>query len=486
MAIRRLTRWLRILAICLAVDPAGFAIHAVPVAAVGMFAASGADARAPSSSGGYSRPGGSFSSGGYRPSVGGSGGYGRPSVYGGSGGYGAFSGGDRAISRRNSGQAFQQYQTPRPPPSAPPSGSSAWGGGWSAPVDRRPPVQGYLPGFGGAPNRRFGVWDGLLLGALLSSLSQPGHARFFYDNQNDPGYAQWRADADRAAQRDPAVAQKLAELDARLAELQGQPRNPGAPPPNVAPQAAPAQESAGGGSGLVFLVLFLGAGVFVLLWLRRRRTARATPAIAGSAETRFRVGMTIPVDPAPFLLAAGKTKVRPPEGGGMVSIEAVGLVSDRGVLLHRLYLPGREAFFVLHLGPDGTPDECRYFSQLDEVTPATQAEWGFWLDPAEGMIGWPEFQTKDGKVYGRAWSPGGSRVAPRQQSETVQDLRGSTQRQLMAMLYAGSTGAAPPAPATEYVLVCAVQAQGSAWVEVHAGIDINPAALQLPAVPLTS
>ena len=268
---------------------------------------------------------------GYRPSVGGSGGYGRPSVYGGSGGYGAFSGGDRAISRRNSGQAFQQYQAPRPPPSAPPAGSSAWGGGWSAPVDRRPPVQGYLPGFGGAPNRRFGVWDGLLLGALLSSLSQPGHARFFYDNQNDPGYAQWRADADRAAQRDPAVAQKLAELDARLRGASGPaPQSRRAAAHRGPDRPAPAQESAGGGSGLVFLVLFLGAGVFVLLWLRRRRTARATPAIAGTAETRFRVGMTIPVDPAPFLLAAGKTKVRPPEGGGMVSIEAVGSCSRSG------------------------------------------------------------------------------------------------------------------------------------------------------------
>jgi hypothetical protein len=170
----------------------------------------------------------------------------------------------------------------------------------------------------------------------------------------------------------------------------------------------------------------------------------------------------------------------------MISVEALGLVSDRGVSLHRLYLPGREGFFLLHLGTEGRPDECRYFSKLDEVSPASQDEWGFWLDPAQGLIGWPEFQTKDGKTYARAWSPGGSRVDPRQQTETVQDLRGSSQRQLLAMLYAGPTGAAPPAPSTEYVLVAAAQEPGSAWVEIHAGIDINPAALTLPAVPLTS
>ena len=51
---------------------------------------------------------------------------------------------------------------------------------------------------------------------------------------------------------------------------------------------------------------------------------------------------------------------------------------------------------------------------------------------------------------------------------------------------AGAGGAAPPAPAVEYVLVCAVEQGDEAWVEVYAGIDINPAALTLPAVPLDS
>ena len=52
------------------------------------------------------------------------------------------------------------------------------------------------------------------------------------------------------------------------------------------------------------------------------------------------------------------------------------------------------------------------------------------------------------------------------------------------MLYGARTGAASPAPAVEYVLVCAVEQADEAWVEVYAGIDINPAALTLPAVPL--
>jgi hypothetical protein len=212
----------------------------------------------------------------------------------------------------------------------------------------------------------------------------------------------------------------------------------------------------------------------------------AAPGLAGSATTRFRVGMTMPVDPSPFLLAAGSTNVQPPEGSGMISVEVVGLLRDGAVLLHRLYLPGGKAFFQLHLGAGGQPDECRYFSRVDEVTPADGQEWGLWLDPTQGMIGWPSFQTKDGKMYGRVWGPSDSRIAPRKMEETLQLVDHVEQRQLQAMLYGGPTGGTPPAPETEYILVSAIEATGQAWVEIDAGIDINPAALTLPSVPLAA
>jgi hypothetical protein len=47
------------------------------------------------------------------------------------------------------------------------------------------------------------------------------------------------------------------------------------------------------------------------------------------------------------------------------------------------------------------------------------------------------------------------------------------------MLYAAPTGAADPAPATEYIMVSAVKDGNRAWVEVRAGIDLNPVTLQL-------
>ena len=460
-------------------------------------------------SGGYSRPGGGGASGGSfggyggfdrRPTIGG--GYGRPSGTS-FGGFGLDSsrGGDRAISRRSSSQALQDYRASQARPAPAPLSTSrrpstgwddnAWG---TAPLQRRSQPAGwgggaYAPGYAGS-SPRFGAWDAVLAWSLLNSLSRPQSVAYFQDNRNDPRYTQWRAEADRAAANDPAVAQKLAELDRLMAQSKAQP---------VSPRAATSDV---GGSDVLFVVVFFGGAVLIGLWLLRRRAAgvagagqmgarglSAGPAprgLSGSATSRFRVGMTFPVDPSPFLLAAGATKVKPPEASGMISVEALGLITDGAVSLHRLYLPGREAFFLLHLGSDGTPDECRYFTLLDQITPASRDEWGFWLDQAEGMIGWPQFETKDGKTYDRIWAPGSSRVPPRQQVETVQDLSGTIQRKIQAMLYGARTGAPPPAPQVEYVLVCAVEQADEAWIEVYAGIDVSPAALTLPAVPLDS
>jgi hypothetical protein len=315
---------------------------------------------------------------------------------------------------------------------------------------------------------------------LFNSLSsQPGSANFFNANRDDPRYLQWRAEAEREAARNPEVAAKLQQLDTQMAQLQRQPPQPGAA------QGRPASSDTGGVFWVVLLVLAAG---FAFLWMRRRRAGSkdaGRPAALGSKSTRFRVGMTFPIDPAPFLLAQSATKIQPPSESGMISVEAVGLLQDGAVTLYRLYLPGEKAFFQIHLGPDGAPDECRYFSFLDQVTPGDAQEWQVWLDPAQGMIGWPAFQTKDGKTYGRVWAPGETPIAPRQIRESLQELDHVTERTHLAMLYGGATGLAAPAPQTEYVLVSAVEIPGQAWIEIHVGIDVNPASLSLPSVPLT-
>ena len=194
----------------------------------------------------------------------------------------------------------------------------------------------------------------------------------------------------------------------------------------------------------------------------------------------FRVGMTLPVDPTPFILASGTKVTNPGLGsGGTLTVMAVGELDGPGEGdLVRAYI-GDQGFFQMHLDANGAPDECRYFSRLDEIHPADADEWAFWLAPSDGMIGWTEFETKDGKIYARAWSPGASRIEPRVFTETLTDVNGTRTVGKSMMLYQGPSGAAAPAPEVEYILVTAVEAGSQAWIEVCAGIDINPAALSL-------
>lgn len=510
MRTRRLRPWLAVIAAaaCLAWPADGFA----------------------RASGGYSRPGGSSRT----PSFGGSSAPRTPSFSGGSGGYSQpspssprpawtapSSPGDRSFSQDRSGGAFNSYRSqqnapPRRPapqyapqyaPSQPAPGQyaarpygpdrSGWfsNRGWSTPP----------PAFGA--NRSFGVWDGLFLGALLSNLGRAGSGEFFHNNQNDPGYRQWRQEADQQAQGNPDLRAKLDDLDRQLSERDGEPRTPGALPPDVPPEVAKAPPSRtpgvpGGGSGWVWAVLLAGGGGIAFLAYQRRPSTSGpsggsavrppTNALqsAGNllrhklsgesyAPSKFRVGMTLALDPTPFILAGNSIKLPQPDGSGAVSVSAIGQVSSGNTRLLRLYLPDGRSLVQLHLDAAGDPDECRLFGTVDEVTPADPGEWGAWLDPNEGMIGWPEFQTKDGKTYARVWTPGSSRVPPRALTETVEDLSGSRTVQSQAMLYAAPTGSPDPAPATEYIMVAAVQDGGRAWVDIRAGIDLNPATLQL-------
>lgn len=385
-------------------------------------------------------------------------GYRRPS---GVGGYSTGSAGDLALSRATSAQALQQYRAPQAQRRPPIIGNQS---SWGEDTWRRPPAYAAPSGSLGSNFGSAAFW------AALGALSVADRNAYFRDYQGDPAYRQWH----QQALRDPNTSARLAALGDRSALATG---------------AVAASAKTNGSGGLLWIIIFVAVVAFVLLWLARRRTAMRAitanrPGLSGSTLTRFRVGQTIPFDPTPFLLAGQATKVKPPAAGEMVSVEAVGLLEDAGVQLHRLYLPGGTNYFQLHLGPDGNPDECRYFSRLDDVQPASAAEWGEWLDTAQGMIGWPAFETKDGKTYGRAWAPGNTRIPPRQQIETVQSPDTTVQRRLQVMLYAGPTGARPPAPQYEFILVAAVEQTGRAWVEIDAGIDVNPAALSLPHVPL--
>jgi hypothetical protein len=487
-----------------------------------------AEARS-SSSGGYSRSSGSGSSGysrtpSFSGSTGSSGGYSRAAGSSSSSGYSGGSASDSAISRQNSGAALNAFRTPPPQPiDRTPSVTTSqsapwWTGGGSATPSSQTRTDFYsqrnwsMPLVAQNAPRQFGVWDAAFLYFLASTLSTPSHAQFFYDHQNDPGLQAWRADAERRAASDTATREQLAQLNAKVDALQGQPRKPEALPPDVDPNVALAEPPRKSSHlGLILLIALVVGGVVFLLWLRRRHqndhragaTDMASPLSTAAGIIRqklsgqpykpslFRVGMAITLDASPFILAAGATHVQPPEataggGSGLATVTHIGTLVDGSVTLHRLYVATKAAaswvgggFFQLHLDDAGQPIECRYFSLLDEITPANQDEWGFWLDPNEGAIGWPDFKTKDEKLYQRVWAPGSTKIAPQVLTETLKSVDGQTTRTHTAMLYGASTGVAEPAPQSEYIMLAAVEAGGAASVQVLAGVDVNPAALSL-------
>jgi hypothetical protein len=193
----------------------------------------------------------------------------------------------------------------------------------------------------------------------------------------------------------------------------------------------------------------------------------------------FRVGMVMTPDPTPFILAAGATKVADPSGAGSLIVTGVGALEAGGVSLTRLYIGEDGSFLQLGVSPEGNVQECRYFSRVDQELPPDEDTWDVWLNPSEGLIGWAQFQTLDGQLYDRQWQPGLSRVEPIAFDETISTAAAKTGRSLRAMLYARATGLAEPAPQTEYLLVAATEQGNEAWVDIHAGIDLNPAALTL-------
>jgi len=183
------------------------------------------------------------------------------------------------------------------------------------------------------------------------------------------------------------------------------------------------------------------------------------------------LGRAVALEEAPFILIEGAIDI--PHPGGQCLVIGHGTLEVGGVSAHRYYLsgPGGKLAGMLQVVEN---EECRYFRPLDEVYPGSQAEWAFWLDDADGYIGYPSFDAK-GTVYQRVWSPGDGRIAPLWFEETVERADGSRSTAgHTCMLYAREVQS-PGGPVWEYLLVSAIEAaDGTAWVDLMIGIDLLP------------
>lgn len=80
---------------------------------------------------------------------------------------------------------------------------------------------------------RFGVWDAMFMWFMLDNITRPHYSQMYYHHQNDPGFQQWRKEAEKMSGENQELKQKLATLDQEVARLKGQPVDPSYAPPGV-------------------------------------------------------------------------------------------------------------------------------------------------------------------------------------------------------------------------------------------------------------
>jgi len=94
------------------------------------------------------------------------------------------------------------------------------------------------PGYAFASRPRFGIWDGLFWWMILDNLTQRPYYAMAHHHANDPGYREWRNEADRLAASNKELKDKLDQLDDKVGEMEGTPKDaaylPGDIPAEVA------------------------------------------------------------------------------------------------------------------------------------------------------------------------------------------------------------------------------------------------------------
>jgi hypothetical protein len=181
----------------------------------------------------------------------------------------------------------------------------------------------YYSGVGFAPptyigytSPSYGMFSTLFMLSALHNLQAQQNAMFFYNHWNTASMAAWRNDMQQAAQNDPQAAQRLKQLEARIAELEKEHKGVrdttymplgvdssvvlsnealGVEDPEVEKeirrreaeeQAAMASSSGnpnssgGGGGSAVGWIVLIGAGVGIWWYFRRR--AQNTNSSGGS------------------------------------------------------------------------------------------------------------------------------------------------------------------------------------------------------------
>ncbi|SCY51284.1 TRAP transporter solute receptor, TAXI family [Desulfoluna spongiiphila] len=99
------------------------------------------------------------------------------------------------------------------------------------------------PGYAYRARSRFGMWDAMAWWMVLDTLGSRNSYAMAYHHADDPGYREWRQEADRMARDDAVLKAKLTELDAKVATLEGTPVQPDYLPDGMPPEVALSAEA---------------------------------------------------------------------------------------------------------------------------------------------------------------------------------------------------------------------------------------------------
>lgn len=90
----------------------------------------------------------------------------------------------------------------------------------------------------------YGVFDTMFMFWMMDNMQRNAEARAMAHNyQNDPGYRQWRADAEKQAATNAELKEKLAKMDSELATMKSQPVNPNYVPKDIPSEAIVAPQA---------------------------------------------------------------------------------------------------------------------------------------------------------------------------------------------------------------------------------------------------
>ncbi len=151
--------------------------------------------------------------------------------------------------------------------------------------------------------------------------------------------------------------------------------------------------------------------MFIFRFFQRKVTEalpkKSAPRIDENWPLGIRLGSTVRIDEAPFILGEQELKFLPPSGDLMV--KAAGCFNLSRLNVFRFYLVDLESReFVLQICQDqGKVVEVSLFTLDGEVTPQTGEEWSAWLNEKDGFIGARAFEIYNKAVYSRLWKVDG-------------------------------------------------------------------------------